>query len=100
MEIIELKKHKYEILNKSRLSENDFNILMKGILKFVKIVKTEDVIKYKNQADKIIGKIDKDDILFIATALRCNALIWSDDKHFQHQNKIRILTTQEILDLI
>ena len=40
-------------------------------------------------------KIDKEDVIFIATALAYNATIWSDDTDFQKQNKIKILTTKK-----
>ncbi len=46
--------------------------------------------------NKIIGKIDKDDILFVATALAFNCPIWSDDKHFQKQKNVTVFTTKDI----
>ena len=44
------------------------------------------------------GNIDKEDIIFIATALGIeDSVIWSDDRHFERQNKIKILKTKEII---
>jgi predicted nucleic acid-binding protein len=44
--------------------------------------------------------IDSEDVPFIAAALsQDEALIWSDDKHFQQQNSIVCLTTKEIVKL-
>ncbi|PIO08093.1 DNA-binding protein [Candidatus Pacearchaeota archaeon CG10_big_fil_rev_8_21_14_0_10_34_12] len=95
----EIEKHKEEILRKSGLSEEDFRNLLSNLLKYVKIVKTEDIIDYKKQAFGIIGKIDENDVIFIATALAHNAAIWSEDKHFQKQNTIKILRTRDIINI-
>src|SRR3989344_5201127 len=94
-ELIEIKNHKPEILRKSGLSDMEFNSLFVNMLKYVKIIKTDNFIKYKNFAEKIIGDIDKDDVQFIALALAFNCPIWSDDRHFQKQNKIKVITTKE-----
>ena len=54
-----------------------------------------------NEAKKIIGDIDQDDVTFIALALAIpNNGIWTEDKHFKKQNKIKIWSTKEILDLL
>jgi len=97
-EFNEIEEHKEEILEKSQLSENEFNSLFSNLLKYVQIVKTKEIINYKKQAFDIIGKIDEDDVIFIATALAYNASIWSDDTDFKKQDKIKILTTKEIVE--
>lgn len=99
-EFDEIEKHKDEILEKSGLSEGEFYILLLGLLKHVEIIKAEDILSYKKEALKIMGKIDKDDVVFIATALAFKCPIWSDDVHFQKQNKVKILTTPDIIKLI
>ncbi len=96
-EFDEIEKHKEEILEKSQLSANEFDDLFSSLLKYVQVVKTGEVIDYRNQAFDIIGKIDKEDAIFIATALARNAIIWSDDADFKKQDKIRILTTKEMI---
>lgn len=45
-----------------------------------------------------MGKIDQDDVIFIASAIAYNAVIWTDDFHFQKQDKIKILTTKEMME--
>ncbi len=64
-ELIEIKNHKQEILEKSGLLEEEFQILLENLLKYVKIIKTKEVINYRRQAFDIIGKIDEDDVLFL-----------------------------------
>ena len=63
------------------------------------VVRNDLILEHKNKAKEIMGKIDKDDVIFIATALAKNAVIWSDDKHFQKQKEIKIFTTKEIKNL-
>lgn len=99
-EFYELKEHKRELIQKANLPEREFNILLLRLLNYVKIIPTEIIINYKEQAFNIMGSIDKDDVQFIATALAFNCPVWSDDNHFQKQNKVKILTTKDMLNKI
>ncbi len=99
-ELYEIKKHKDEIFAKSNLSEKEFNILLLRLLNYVKIAPSDIIAKYQTPAFNIMENIDKDDVLFIATALAFNCSIWSDDKHFKHQNVVKVLTTKEIINLL
>jgi len=47
-----------------------------------------------------MGHIDENDVVFIATALAFNCSIWSDDKHFQKQNRVKIFKTSEFFSFI
>lgn len=96
-ELLEIKKHKFEIIEKSRLSEKEFNILLLRLLNYVKIVPSDIVIDYNKEAFDVIGNVDKDDVIFIATALAFNCSVWSDDEHFQKQARVRIFRTSEMV---
>lgn len=98
-EVKEIFNHKEEIKEKTGFNEKDFGITLLRILRYIQIIPAYLTIPYCNEAKEIIGQIDCDDIPFIATALAFNCPIWSDDKHFKLQNKIKILTTKEIMDL-
>lgn len=82
---------------KSNLSEGEFERLVDDLLKYLKIIRTEDIIDFREEANKIIGSIDKDDVLFFAAALAFSCQIWSDDLHFRQQQRIKILTTQDLI---
>jgi len=99
-ELIEIQNHKNEIIKKSKLSGKQFNILLLRLLKYVRIIPKDIITPIRQTAENIMGHIDKDDVLFIATALTFNCPIWSDDKHFLMQNEINILTTKDIIHLI
>lgn len=98
-EIIEIKRYEELIIYKSKINKEDLRDLIRKLLKYITIIRNEDINKYKCEAEEIIGKIDYDDIPFVATALFLNCPIWSEDKHFQKQNEIKILKTKDILDL-
>lgn len=92
--------NKYEklILEKSGLSNEQYCDLLNNLLKCVNLIEDYQIKSNLNLAEKIMGKIDTEDVVFIAGALSLpNSIIWSDDKHFEKQNKIRVLKTKDIL---
>jgi len=91
--------YKTDIMRKAKINEKQFYTLLLRLLKYVKIIPLDIINSFREEAHEIMGKIDKEDTIFIATALAFNCPIWSDDKHFQKQNKIKILTTKDIIDL-
>lgn len=99
-ELEEIREHKIEIMEKARYSEKEFDILLLRLLNYVKIIPTNIILNHKEKAEEIIGKIDMDDVQFFATALAFNCPIWSDDKHFKMQDKIKVFTTKEIYFMI
>lgn len=99
-EFSEIKRRKDEIIKKSGLSEKEIDILLLRLLNYVKIIPFNISLKFKEQAEEIIGDIDRDDVVFIATALAFNSRIWSDDKHFKRQKAVEIFTTREVLRLL
>ena len=95
----EVEEHKDELIEKSNLEKEEFNNLISRLKKYFKIVPIEEIISYKQEADSIIGNIDKDDVLFFATSLafgRCP--IWSDDLDLKKQKEIKVYSTKEIIE--
>lgn len=95
-EFQEIYKYKEEILRKSGYSEIEFIQAISSLLNHMKIIRYEEICDYYNKAFEIMNKIDHEDIIFIATALAFNAVIWSDDAHFKMQDKVDSLTTEEM----
>ena len=94
---------KYEnlILEKSELSKEDFEKLLSSILQNIKIVERSEYEKYMEEANKLMGQIDIEDVPFIALALSINNDgIWSDDAHFKQQDKVKVYTTEELFRLL
>ena len=88
--------YKSEIIRKSKINEKEFYVLLLRLLKYIRLIPIGIFINFKDEANKIMGKIDKDDVLFIATALALNCPIWSDDKHFKKQKRVEIFTTKHM----
>lgn len=69
-------------------------------MKFIRIIATEELLDNWEEARKIMENIDPEDVTFIATALsQENAVIWSDDNHFEKQDRILTLKTKNMVDL-
>jgi len=96
----EVAKYKNEILNKAGISEEEYNRIIKDLFKKFKIINKEVIQTRLKEAEGIIGKIDIADVPFIAAALALKCGIWSDDKHFQKQDKIRIWKTKDLAKLL
>jgi predicted nucleic acid-binding protein len=94
----EVEKHKDEILKKAGITEKDLELVLKRLSD--KLVILDDLIikSYLKKAEEIMIDIDKDDVVFIAAALATKAVIWSDDVHFKKQNRIKVITTKELVE--
>src|SRR3989338_6637186 len=93
-----IRKYKDYILKKSGLTEEEYNKIMATLFKYIKLVPTEEIEKNWDKAKKIIEHIDKEDVIFIATALSISdSVIWSDDRHFEKQDKVKVLKTGDIV---
>ncbi len=96
----ELREHEEELLEKSGLPKGEYETLINKLLTYVKILPTEILKPYKDDALQIIGTIDKDDIIFFASALFIkDAIIWSDDKQLKKQKEVIVLNTKDIIQL-
>lgn len=97
----EMDKHKQELIEKSGMSEKDFNELLQIILTKVLIIPSSNLLPYHDEAIEIVKKIDIDDSIFIACALAYkDSILWSDDKQLKNQNKIKVLNTSEIKKIL
>lgn len=96
----EVMKYKQYIITKSGLTDSSFDIIFQKLYDHMAVL-NEDVIKnYREEAGKIMDKIDPDDTQFLAAALATNSDIWSDDPHFQRQTRIRIRKTKDLVSLV
>jgi predicted nucleic acid-binding protein len=71
------------------------------IARKVRIIPYHDYEPWLDRAETIIGKIDRDDIPYIAAALRISADgLWSYDEHFTKQAAVKIVSIKELVSLI
>jgi predicted nucleic acid-binding protein len=88
------------VLDKSGMSEEEYTELLNHLLKHITLVTEEQINPKIDEADKLLGNVDPDDVVFLATAFSIeNSKIWSDDLHLEKQNKIRVFKTKHIVKL-
>jgi predicted nucleic acid-binding protein len=55
-------------------------------------------LPHREDAHKIMGHIDLKDVPYMAAALTFEgSVIWSNDKHFDMQSKIKVVKTREMI---
>ena len=97
---VEIQKHKAYILAKVNMQEEEFDRLRISLTKRLTLLDEQNLILYWQDAIQIMDKIDPDDTAFIAAALATKSDIWSDDKHFERQNKVKVWKTKDLVALV
>ena len=94
----EIDKYKEDILNKSGLINEEFEVLLSLIFEYIKIIPE---LEYKYLLDDINLDIeDINDILYLAVCLFIYANgLWTHDSHFKEQNKCKVFTNIDMLNL-
>ena len=92
----ELQKYFPIIKKKSGLSDFDFSNLVARVLVQITIIDDSNLSPFVVAAASLIK--DKKDWLYLACALYKDTVIWSNDKGFKNQSRVRVFTTHEMLD--
>lgn len=94
----EIETHKMKISRLSRLSTDEIDILLNLLLENISIIPSPTIQPYLSEAEVMIGRIDPNDIPFLALALATeNDGIWSNDRHFEAIKQIKIWKTSDLL---
>lgn len=97
----EAEKYRGEILRKSGMDKDDFNMLLALILRKVTIVPGEVLELYRQEAHELMKNIDVNDTLFVACALAYDgSILWSNDSQLKKQSRIKVINTAEAIDLL
>jgi len=92
----ELEKYSREISSKLRITKKEFDKEMqelKKIISFTKKREYNNLIKYAEEISP-----DKNDAEFFALCLKFSCFLWSNDSILKNQNKIKVLSTSEIIE--
>ena len=92
----ELSKYKARILKKAMINEIEFEAILNKLKEKLIILNDFTIQKNMEEASRIMDRIDPNDTPFIAAALATNSDIWSDDKHFERQNKVKVWKTKDL----
>lgn len=90
----EIKKYEVEIRKKTSLSKREFNSKREELPILIEFVPLKE---YRGFFKKLKDVPDKDDIDFLALALKLDCHIWSQDKALKKQEKVKVLATKEVL---
>ena len=96
----EVNKYLPYIVQKSDLNEKEIKKILNTLLNNLILVPIKEYEKFMEEGMKIIGEIDEKDVQFIALALSIDIDgIWTNDKHFEKQEKIKIFKTIDLVNL-
>ena len=96
----EVDKYKPKILRKANINETEFRVLFDQIKSKIIFLESESLSSRYDEAEMIMNQIDPKDAPFIAAALATGADIWSDDKHFEKQKKVKVWKTSELAKMV
>ena len=97
----EVKKYLPYVSEKSGLNEEEIKKILNTLFENLNIVPLDEYEDKIDEAMEIIGKIDEKDTQFVALALSIkNDGIWSNDKHFEKQEKVQIYKTADIIKFL
>lgn len=101
----ELEKHSETIRAKSNLTDEKLDEALSLLKEYVKFVPLDEYSKHLPEAISLASAFsskDKDefmdDVDFFALALKEKCSIWSNDKLFKKQVKVKVVTTAELLE--
>lgn len=96
----EIIKHTDLILDKAKISPNDFSALITLFQKHTSIVPQEVYHDKLPVAEAVLKGIDITDSPFLATALTLDCPLWTNDGHFKQQTLVEVYTTKELIELL
>ena len=94
----EFRNHEEECLKKSGLTKKKFEIRKKDIINKIKFIDFKDYSEFIKGA--VSGLQDEDDAPYIALASKLKIPIWSNDKLLKVQDKVTILSTEDIINIL
>ena len=97
----EVRKYKNLVLDKSKMTGKEYTKLLNLLLDKISLVSEEQTLDNLKEAKVLLAEVDPDDVVFLATALCLkNSAIWSDDVHFERQNRVKIFKTKSMTKFI
>ena len=96
--ITEIEKYRLYLIEKSKLTDREFDIILLSILERIELIPSNVFIDHLELAEEIMKDIDIKDTPFLALGLAVKASgIWSEDKDFDGQDKLKRFSTKELI---
>jgi predicted nucleic acid-binding protein len=96
--LTELKKYSSIIISKFSISEREFLIELNRLKKYVKFFPSHFYKEHLRLALSISP--DKDDADFLALCIKMQFPLWSNDKELKKQDKVTILSTEDLIQIL
>ncbi len=97
----ELDKYRGYVLEKSGLTDAQFDVLVDALFHRVSVLEDSVVQSRMPEAKAVMDLVDSKDTPFIAAALAVSADgVWSEDPHFASQELVRVFRTKDLTALI
>ena len=93
----ELERHKQEIIEKSRLNDEEFEWLYVILKSNVKIIPEEEFVKYRGKAIEICPH--QKDVIYFALALHLRCPIWTSEKKLKLQSEVTVYSTDNLMKI-
>lgn len=94
----ELEKYSNEICNRLKINKKIFNKQFKELKKAVNFINKREYSNFIKEAEKFSP--DKNDADFFALCLKNKCFLWSNDALLKKQEKIKVLSTREIIEIL
>ena len=97
----EINKYMGHIVKKSGLTKDEINTMLSLFMENVDIISDEKVKSKINEAMDVMEDIDPKDAPILSCALAIpNDGIWTEDKHFEKQKRVKIWHSKDLLKYI
>lgn len=94
----ELIKYSNEIIAKLKITKKIFNKQFEELKEAVNFVRKREYFNFIKEAEEFSP--DKADAEFFALCLKERCFLWSNDALLKNQEKIRVLSTREIIEIL
>jgi len=94
----ELLKHFDEILKRSGLEREELERVLEFVKEQIEFIPLEKFSAYREEAERLAPH--PKDVQYFALALAFGSAIWSKEKAFGDQQKVKVYSTPEMLELL
>lgn len=94
----EIKKYSNELCKRLKISNKEFAEHLKKLKEIIKFIAKSEYPAFLKEAEQFSP--DKNDSEFFALCLKYSCALWSNDSILKHQDKIKVLSTEDIIEII
>jgi predicted nucleic acid-binding protein len=94
----EIENYTDTVVQKSGLMPAEVQDLVRILFKRIEVVQRTAILPSLQAAARVMRDVDPDDAVYLATALECDAQIWSDDRDYEEQDLVPVATTGDMVE--